>query len=411
MQVRIGDGIVPPIGKWYNRSSMKIFLLSAFLAVFPSTSYAAAPSEVEAHILASINSIWAMNFDESQAHLEKAKLVEPEYPYIYFGQANLSWLRYVYVSQQTDPALKKKFEKEVQAAVTASKKWLKSHPNDAQAYLALSGAYGLRARLSTIQKHWIRALMDGRRAVKFTRKAHKLDPELYDALLGAGVYDYYSDALPRGIKILSKLILGGDRERGIESLKIVAEKGNFTKIAAKLLLIEIYTEDKYGSRNTEEAVRIISALKKEFPKSPIFHKIEHVCLYEAGRFEELSASIAEYRRRIKLDWPYYPKKDHARMFVTEGTAQFAQKELELAQKSFFKASRLADADDKPERWAVWGMVRLGQVHDALKSRSKAIEAYKSAMAFPDIWGFKGIARSGVRKPILLDLKVGQLPPP
>ncbi|PCI37267.1 MAG: hypothetical protein COB53_06940 [Elusimicrobia bacterium] len=389
---------------------MKIPLLSAILAIFPAFA-SAAPSPIETHILDSINSIWAMNFDESEAHLDKATKLDPDYPYTYFGRANLSWLRFVYVSQQTDPKLKKKFEKQVEEAVAASQKWLKTHPKDAQAYLALSGSYGLRARLSTIQKHWIRALMDGRRAVKYTRKAHKLNPKLYDALLGAGVYDYYSDALPRGIKLLSRLILGGDRDRGIASLKIVAEKGNFTKIAAQLLLIEIYTEDQWGARDPQKAVDIISALRKEFPQSPIFHKIEHVCLYEAKRFKELKTSVDDYQKRIDADWAYYPKKDRARMFVTQGTAQFAQAKLPEAQTAFQEAGKLAGSSKKPDRWGVWGLVRLGQVRDALKSRKEAVEAYASAMKFPDIWGFRGVAKKGRRRPILLGLTVGQLPPP
>lgn len=390
---------------------MKACLLSVVLVISPSISFAAEPAEIETHILAAINSIWAMDFEASEASLKKARLLEPEYPYTYFGQANLTWLRYVYGSQQTDSALKAKFEREVKYAVAASKVWLKKHPNDAKGYLALSGAYGLRARLAAIQKRWIRALLDGRRAVKFTRKAHQLDSGLTDALLGVGMYDYYADSLPRVVRILSKLILGGNRDRGIESLKIVARKGKYAKIAAQLLLIEIYTEDKSGAKNPEESVRIISALKIEFPKSPVFHKIEHVCLYEAGRFEELQKSVVEYRRRIEEGWAYYPKRDHARMYVTEGTARFAQKDLALAEKAFLQAGLLARTGEKPDRWGVWGLVRLGQVRDALSRRQEAVEAYRSAMSFPDIWGFRKVARGGVRKPILLGLQVGPLPPP
>jgi tetratricopeptide (TPR) repeat protein len=352
-----------------------------------------------------------MDFTGSEESLAKAKSLEPGYPYVYFGQANLSWLRYVYESQQTDETLKNKFEREVGEAVAASESWLKKHPKDAKGYLALSGAYGLRARLSTIEKRWIRALMDGRKAVKFTRKAHDLDPRLHDALLGAGMYDYYSDSLPRAVKILGKLVLGGNRERGIASLKTVAEKGTYAKIAAKLMLIEIYTEDESGPRNPAEALRIIQDLKSEFPQSPVFHKIEHVCLYEAKRFQELRKSVADYKARIVEGKAYYPERDRARMFVTEGTADFAENKLEAAQEAFQRAADLSGTEKKPDRWGVWGLIRLGQVYDALNLRAKAVEAYRTAARFPDIWDFRNIAESGLKKPILLGLSVGQLPPP
>ncbi|MFH2202715.1 MAG: hypothetical protein ABIJ96_06350 [Elusimicrobiota bacterium] len=390
---------------------MRLLLPLLALSAVLSLPAAAAPPEVDTHILNAIQAIWAMDFSASEASLEKAKAALPEYPYPYFGQANVTWLRYVYGSQRTDTALQKKFEGEVEQAVAAAETWLRAHPRDAEGYLALSGSYGLRARLATIQKRWLRALLDGRKAVKFTRQAHRLDPELHDALLGAGMYDYYADSLPRTVKFFSKLILGGDRERGIRSLKTVAEKGRYAKIAAQLLLIEVYTEDRWGARDPAEAVRIIQALRTRFPKSPVFHKIEQVCLYEAERYDEVSASAREYTRRIDDGWAYYLPQDRARMCVTEGTARFAQNRLEPAHDAYQRAGALAGTAEKPERWGVWGLVRLGQVRDLLNRRPEALQAYGAAGGFADIWGFRAAAKRGLRAPHLSSSEVGQLPPP
>lgn len=390
---------------------MRGFLWSFLLPALLWAPAHAAPPEVEPHILSSIKAIWSMDFDGAEAGLELAKKAMPEYPYPYFGQANVTWVRYVYGTQRTDEALKKRFEAEVEKAIEVSKAWLKTHPKDAEGYLALSGSYGLRSRLSVIQKRWFRTLINGRRAVKMVRKAHKLDPTLHDALLGIGMYDYYADSLPRTVKFFTKLFLRGDRERGIRELKIVAEKGKYSNIAARLLLIEIYTEDRWGAKDPKEAMRIIRDLRERFPMSPIFHQVEHTCLYEDGRYDELRASAREFLKRIDEKRPYYPERSRARMRVVLGTADFAEGRLPEAEKEFREAGKLAGSGDDPNRWGVWGLVRLGQVLDAQKRRAEAVEAFKRAAAYPDIWDFRKIAKRGAKGRPTLEGGVGQLPPP
>lgn len=384
-------------------------LLSLGLVFAPSA--AATPPRVDAHLVNGVRAIYEMDFDGADAAFAKAKAAIPDYPFSYFGSAIVSWARFVYGSQQTDPKLEAAFEREVEGAVVVAKAWMKVHPRDAEGYLSLSGSYGLRSRLSVRQRRWFRALFDGRRAIKYARKAHSLDPELHDALLGIGMYDYYADALPRAVGFFSKLFLGGDRERGIRELEKVAAQGKFSKIGGQLLLLEIYTEDRWGARDPEKALAILRPLRRRFSKSPLFHQIETICLYEAGRFDELIATTKEYQKRIDEAWPYYREMDRARMHVSIGTARFAQQKLGDAERAFRSAGELAGTKDKPNRWGVWGLIRLGHVRDALKRREEALESYRAALGFPDIWGFRGAAKRGLKRPVVLNPHIGQLPPP
>ena len=297
-------------------------------------------------------------------------------------------------------------------AIGVAEAWLKKTPRDADALLALSGAYGLSSRLAVIERRWLRALFHGRRGIKLVRKAHRFDPDLYDTLLGIGMYDYYADTLPRFVGVLSRLILGGDRERGIERLKLVAEKGHYANVGAELILIEIYTEDRWGAKDPERALEMIERLMAKFPKSPMFHQIGQVCQYSAGRFDALLASATDYLRRIDEGWPYYPEGDRARQYMTIGAAHFAKKNFEASEKAFETAGELAGTSELPVRWGVWGLVRLGQVRDVLNRREEAVEAYRAAKRFPDIWRFRSYARRGIKTPYRMkEAGVDQLPPP
>jgi hypothetical protein len=369
------------------------------------------PLEIENLVVEGIREIYAMDFDGAEAKFKEAERFQPDHPYGYYGDAIVAWAKFVYVSQQTDPVQRKKFEDGVETSIEKCTAWLKLHPNDAYVRLALGGTYGLRSRLSVIERHWLRALWDGRTAIKQTRLAYQLDSTAYDALLGIGMYDYYADALPRFISAFNRMFLGGSREKGIEALKIAAEKGKYVSTAAKLILVEIYTEDQWGAKDPGKALELILELRKEFPNSPIFHQIEHVCLFETGKYDELIESAQDYLKRIDDKAPYYVELDRARMHTTIGTARFAKKEIDFARQSYETAGSLAGTKAAPNRWGVWGLVRLGQVHDVLGERDKAIEAYRAAAQFTDVWGFRALAQARMRSPFAGTDKIGPLPPP
>jgi hypothetical protein len=99
------------------------------------------------------------------------------------------------------------------------------------------------------------------------------------------------------------------------------------------------------------------------------------------------------------------------MHTTIGTARFAKGEMPEAKASYETAGGMAGTASAPNRWGVWGMVRLGQVRDVLGEREKAVEAYKKAAEFSDVWGFRAVAQSLVRNPFSGKGKIGQLPPP
>jgi tetratricopeptide (TPR) repeat protein len=391
---------------------MKRTILTLALSLVPCLTFAEnpVPPRIEELVREGMRQIYAMDFDGAEASFKEAEKFQPDHPYGYYGDAIVSWAKFVYGSQQTDQIQRKRFEEAVGTSLAKCTAWLKDHPNDAYVRLAYGGTYGLKSRLSVIEKRYLRALWDGRTAIKETRLAWKLDNTAYDALLGIGMYDYYADALPRFVSVFSRMFLGGSREHGIENLKIAADKGKYVAVAAKLILVEIYTEDQWGAKDPNRALELILGLRREFPNSPIFHQIEQVCYYEAQKYDAVIESAQEYLKRIDGKMPYYPESDRARMHTTIGTARFAKGEMPEAKSSYETAGGMAGTASAPNRWGVWGMVRLGQVRDTLGEREKAVEAYRKAAEFSDVWGFRAIANGLVRDPFKKG-NIGQLPPP
>ena len=389
-----------------------VLLIPPALRAEPAVVRPEPPSEAAKDAMeAGIKHIFSFDFDDADVEFNKITAEDAAQPYGDFGRAGSAWARYVYQSQQADAALEREFERRTNIAIDKAEAWLVRHPRDVHALLCLGGSYGLRSRLAVIQGHWLTALSAGRKAIKATRQAAVIDPQFPDAYLGIGMWEYYADVFPRFIKILGSLLLGGDRLKGIKDLTFAAEKGRYANIAAELLLIEVYTEDRFGAKDPKKALAMIEDLRAKFPKSPIFHQIEQVCFYVAGDLDSTVKTTSDYMKLIDAKAPYYPEADRARMHVALGTVSMARQDLPAAKESFIQAAKLAGEPKRPSRWGVWGLLRLAQTEDLLGQRPEAKRDYRAVLDFPDIWGFHELAQQYLRRPYVMDGSPGPLPPP
>ncbi|MBI4052295.1 MAG: hypothetical protein HY400_07295 [Elusimicrobia bacterium] len=389
---------------------MFLLLFFAFLSL-PSPSFAQSVTpSMEQHVLNGIDLIFSMEFDKSEAEFNQCLLENSQHPYGHFAKALSRWARYVYDTEQTQATLIPEFNLQIQNALAVSQKWIKTHPQDARGILSLGGIYGLASRLDVVRKEWISAYLHGRKAIRYTRLALKKDPTLYDAYLGIGMYDYYSDALPRFISVLSRLVLRGNRLRGIQELKIAAEKGTYTQLAAQLILIEIYTEDQWGAKNPQEALQIVRSIRAKYPHSSMFQLTEIVCLYEAEEFEEVRILAEDFLRKIKEGRPTYRVQDEPKAYVSLGTALWALN-FKTEAKQALENAALKQLETQPNRWSTWATIRLGHLEDTDGNRTNAKEHYKKAATLKDPWGFHKIAKKFLSRPFSGDGHPGPLPPP
>jgi tetratricopeptide (TPR) repeat protein len=261
--------------------------------------------------------------------------------------------------------------------------------------------------LLVVRREWIKAYFHARKAVAITRKAVQADPEYYDAYLGLGMYDYYSDLYPRLVGVLAHLVLGGDRLRGIATLRKVAEKGKFSRSIAKILLVEIYTEDPFGAKDPKEAVRIVEELRAEYPTSAMMHSSELVAWYSAQRYQDMVAGAGDYLRLVR-EGKYNPI-EAAKGAVILGTAQWALGQKKAALDSFHLAAQIR-LGGRLSRWAVWALIRSGQLRDTMGLREEALADYRAALDAPDEWHLRSLAKDGIAKPFS-EQAPGEILPP
>jgi tetratricopeptide (TPR) repeat protein len=368
------------------------------------------PPDLDQLALHGIDSIQQLQFDAADKDFHEILARYPGQPYGYFGLALNQWGRLEYEKEESSKELDDLYEKMTDEAIDKSEAWLKVHPNDAYAHLCAGGVYGMRTRLAIMKHSWWRAYSTGKKAVKHMNQALALDPQMYDAYMGQGMYEYYTGTLPTVIRWLAKIIvISGDPKKGIEYIKIVKDKGHFLPTAAKLLLIEIYTQTDSKYADPKQALVWANELRQQYPDHPMLHFVQIVCLHESGKYDDVRTEALEYMHRIETGVPQYSQEYLPRALIALGTYYLAQKQLAPALENFKKAEPLSL--DKPNRWAVWAVVREGNIYDLQGNRARALETYKRALKYPDTWGFKDYINAYVGKPYTWAQNPGQLPPP
>ena len=162
--------------------------------------------------------------------------------------------------------------------------------------------------------------------------------------------------------------------------------------------------------NPNKSLEYIRQLRAKYPKNPLMHYVEIICLFETGDYDAVQEGGREFLGLIGQDL-FYKDIYISRAYTSIGTSYMAQGKWEQARAAF-EEGQAALAKQEPSRWGVWNEYRLGQVYDALGERGKAVAQYKKVLSFKDKWGFDEVAKQGVKHPWTpaKGKGVGPLPP-
>jgi hypothetical protein len=167
-----------------------------------------------------------------------------------------------------DPTVHAAFDKELDKSAGLSDKILTQLPDDPDALFAKILTLGLRADYEALIE---RRDFDALKVIKNSRataeKLLAIQPNYYDAYLAIGVENYLFSLKPAPVRWL--LQAGGaeaNGDRGVEDLRLTAEKGRYLNPYARLLLAVAALRKKDLPRARE----LLSALAHEFPHNRLY---------------------------------------------------------------------------------------------------------------------------------------------
>jgi hypothetical protein len=248
--------------------------------------------------------------EEAVALSHKLEAARPEHPLGYLIEADVLWWNiYCKWSQRkyntidawshtrpadadddADLALSDKVARLAEAGIA------KSDTAEMELYAGLG--YASRARLLGLRYEKTPVARAGVEARKHLLRCLELDPDMADAYLGLGLYNYYVDTLSALAKILRFFmgIPGGDKREGLRQLEIASTKGELTQVEARFNMAKSL---RNYDRDYARAERAAAPLVTEHPGNCIFLLLAGDIEQKLGHTEE---AAARFRAAAAAPW-------------------------------------------------------------------------------------------------------------
>ena len=236
--------------------------------------------------------------DEAIKTFQQIQQDDPESAVGYLLEADATWWKiYLTIGNLVDPdvfdvantqksAYDARFEEILNVAIRKAEASIHAQRDVARNYLYAGLGYGLRARFTGLRDSDLPTARAGKKMRSLLLQAVATQPNLNDAYLGLGIYNYFVDTLPTLVKMLKFLIglPGGSRDLGLQQLETAANKGDLVRSEAKFYLA------KDCSRGTEQqyakSLQLFQELEREYPENMFWKLLVGSLEIRVGRVDE-----------------------------------------------------------------------------------------------------------------------------
>jgi tetratricopeptide (TPR) repeat protein len=173
-----------------------------------------------------------------------------------------------------------------QECIRRAEAGVKANQDVARNLLYEGMAYGLLARFYGLRDNDLPTARAGKKMRSILLQALSLDPNLTDAYLGLGIYNYFVDTLPTIVKMLRFLIglPGGSRETGLEQLQSVASKGDLASGEAQFYLAKDFSRN--SERQYEKSLSLFQELASKYPSNMLWQLVVGSLQIRLGHVEQ-----------------------------------------------------------------------------------------------------------------------------
>jgi len=188
-----------------------------------------------------------------------------------------------------------------------------AHSDSPEMRLYAGIAWSFRARLLGLRSDRRATARAGINARAHLLRCLQLDPEMFDAYAGLGLYNYYVDTLSPMARILRFFmgIPGGSKADGIRQLEMAMEKGDLTRVEARFYLAKNL---RMYEREYARSLEVLSPLNEEFPRNSIFQLLRGEIQAKLGRQEPAAES---FRKAAEFSSGDSLCERHLRMLVEQ----------------------------------------------------------------------------------------------
>ena len=345
------------------------------------------PDSAHRMVEAGLDYMYDLEYTSADSVFTKLSIDFPDHPAGYFLLALTDWWR-IKPNIADDAAVKrysKSFNERLNRTISVADQRLDENSSDIIGLFFKGAAYGYRARLKSTYKpdvtslpDWFAIFKDADVGRKMLLECQRLAPSNSDVLLGSGLFNYYVDAMPEKYPILKAVSLPqGDKEIGLQMLRISAKNALYAKVEADYALLEILTNIE---KKFTEAVQIAERLYTKYPNNPDFHKYYARNLYYTGNYAKAETVWKDLLRRVKARQNGYELSLVRQGLYYLGDIKIRQNDPEMAITILKEAVKVNKRLDEEESgYYVASLLKLGNAYDKAGKRSEAKEMYEEVL--------------------------------
>lgn len=272
------------------------------------------------------------------------------------------------------PANRQRIEYLANQVSTLTDQRLKANPQDKNALFARGYAKGLHAAFITLADHsWFAAARQGLSARGDSEAALKIDPDYADANMAIGIQQFAVASLPRMVRMVVGIAgVGGNKERGLDLLRVSAAKGVVTSVESRTTLSLFLRHDgRYA-----EALAVQRALAQQFPHDYLFRLEEANLTKDKGDGPGAIAIYKEVLADARKPGYFVDPRVQMAWFGLADTER-GQNDIVDAAKHYLEAADQPNSSDWLRRRA---QLNAGEMFDLLHDRANALAQYQKAAA-------------------------------
>ncbi len=337
--------------------------------------------------------MYRLEFDAAEEIFRGVIDVSSSHPAGYFAMTALYWWRAAqnFDVQTSSTDYEAEFLRHADETVRISELMLKSGGRRDHALFFLGSAHGLKGRWYALQRSWWRSYVSGNRGRKMLRKCVEINPSLYDAYLGLGIFDYYADTLPGALGVAALLFVRGDRERGMAQVRLAMEKGRFFPTEARIFLIDILTRHE---KDHKAAMAESSLLRASDPDNAFFWLGDILTLVHAREWDRAFDECMKFlTAHLGTKHPWLSQQ-LSLVYLQAGDAKLALNKPAEAAAWFTQG--IENTAYPAKGWVTYCHLRRGQAFDLMGRREDALKDYRAVLARDNFWDSRLYAGRAVK---------------
>lgn len=282
----------------------------------------------------------------------------------------------------------------MQAFIAKAEVRLKQAPEEGDLLLFLGMAWGSKAMIDGALGNYFSAYEAIKQTKSYLDACLLHQPIRYDAYYGLGLYDYTLSRIAWFYRPLIHLALPpSDRERGLRELTIASERGQTTRMLAKLALLHTYTDVE---KEYEKALPLAEELLRRFSGNPDLYFQAALVYSELGRFTEALEIGRRIRSNLNHSRNHFTYEMLPRYLQLMGKIYMDRGDYPVALDFFRQA-----IEQPTTRYAwvtAWAWTRTGMIYDLSGKRTDAERSYRMTLAIRTDSIAKDLAKRHLKEP-------------